>query len=148
MKTSTIIFSLLSAIAMVAASPINTSTHTTEDSMVVLTGTPTFSPSVPTMTTMTTMGTVVRRDAALEPTHTSQLDCPYVCNLGCWVEGGCTPEAFSKWQDEVAASHASKWTSMLLEHWSSTHVAAKPTVDADGMSISWRTAEPTYTGLA
>lgn len=145
MKTSTILVSLLSAIAMVTASPINTSAQTAEDGMALLTGTLTSSPSMPTMTTM---GTVVKRDAALEPTHTSQLNCRYVCNLACWSEGGCTDQAYSKWQDEVAASYASKWTSRLLEHWSSTHVAATPTVDADGMSISWRTAEPTSTGLA
>ncbi|KAG9557341.1 hypothetical protein KCU71_g10680, partial [Aureobasidium melanogenum] len=135
MKTSTIILSLLSSIAIVAAVPVSHPTRTSEDSVIVLTGTR-LSPIT------TTFGTVVRRTAPYEPTHSSEKDCPYVCNNACWFEGGCTPEAFSKWQSELAADAKSSWDSILLEHWSSTHIEPKPTEDAEGMSISWRTIEP------
>ncbi|KAG9583587.1 hypothetical protein KCU77_g5575, partial [Aureobasidium melanogenum] len=135
MKVSTIILSLLSSIAIVAAVPVSHPTRTSEDSAIVLTGTR-LSPIT------TSFGTVVRRTAPYEPTHSSEKDCPYVCNAACWFEGGCTPEAFSKWQSELAADYKSSWDSRLLEHWSSTHIEPKPTEDANGMSISWRTNEP------
>ncbi|KAG9668046.1 hypothetical protein KCU99_g9952, partial [Aureobasidium melanogenum] len=135
MKTSTIVLSLLSSTAIVAAVPVSHPTRTSEDRVIVLTGTR-LSPIT------TTFGTVVRRTAPYEPTHSSEKDCPYVCNNACWFEGGCTPEAFSKWQSELAADAKSSWDSMLLEHWSSTHIEPKPTEDADGMSVSWRTIEP------
>ncbi|KAG9595346.1 hypothetical protein KCU77_g10571, partial [Aureobasidium melanogenum] len=117
MKVSTITLSLLSSSAIVAAIPVSHPTRTSKDSVIVLTGTR-LSPIT------TTFGTVVRRTAPYEPTHSSEKD------------------SFSKWQSELAADAKPSWDSRLLEHWSSTHIEPKPTEDADGMSISWRTNEP------
>ncbi|KAG9673458.1 hypothetical protein KCU95_g16778, partial [Aureobasidium melanogenum] len=134
MKTSAILLSLLSSIAIVAAVPVSHSTRTSEDSVAVLTGTR-LSPIT------TTFGTMVRRAAAHEFEQSDLDNCENVCNYLCWLQGGCTPDSYSRYLEDDAASSKSAWTSRLLEHYSSTHVAAKPTADADGMSISWRTSQ-------
>lgn len=36
----------------------------------------------------------------------------------------------------------------MLEHYSQTHVEPKPTADVDGMSISWKSNQPTSTDQA
>ena len=141
MKTSTIILSLLSTIGMVAATPINPPSQIVK--VITL-----ISAVHPSKTITTTSSSLVRRSFTHEPTHKSDLDCPYVCNIGCLFEGGCTPEAFSKYISEKAAASSSAWQSRVDEHfYSQTHVVAKPTADKDGMSISWKTSEPTVTGL-
>ncbi|KAG9668541.1 hypothetical protein KCU95_g7265, partial [Aureobasidium melanogenum] len=142
MKISTTILSLLSSIALVAAIPVSHPTRTSKESVLTLTGTR-LSP----ITTTFTEGTMVRR-TVYEPTHTSEKDCPYVCNGACWAEGGCTDEAYSSWLSAVAADYKSSWDSRLLEHWSSTHTEPRPTTDAEGMSISWRTIEASPTAAA
>ncbi|KEQ62190.1 uncharacterized protein M437DRAFT_85092 [Aureobasidium melanogenum CBS 110374] len=142
MKVSTTILSLLSSIALVAAIPVSHPTRTSKESVLTLTGTR-LSP----ITTTFTEGTMVRR-TVYEPTHTSEKDCPYVCNGACWAEGGCTDEAYSSWLSAVAADYKSSWDSRLLEHWSSTHTEPRPTTDAEGMSVSWRTIEASPTAAA
>ncbi|CAD0090328.1 unnamed protein product [Aureobasidium mustum] len=138
MKISTILFSLLSGIAMVAAAPIDPPTHVVKVITLVRA-------VHPTMTTTTTSSALVRRSFPYQPTHSSELDCPYVCNGACLFEGGCTPEALSKYEDEVAAAYSASWQSRVLEHYSQTHVEPKPTADVDGMSISWKSSQATPT---